>query len=149
MKILLIYMSVHHGNTEKVAEVMANVLDTDLEQMGSLSLESRDPCQITSTCTVFAESEMVSLRAEGKKREDLILGIIRAASSRVVTMGRAIHFRKEVVFTGGVAKNLGMKKAIEEQIGLGVLVPQDPQLTGALGAALMAEVEATSLRHES
>ena len=122
-------------------EVMAHALGIRLEEMGAVSLSSKSPCPISSTCTVFAESEVVSLRAEGRTIEDLIAGIHKAIATRVVIMGSGLRFEKEIVFTGGVAKNHGVKRALEETIGIELLVPEEPQITGALGAALGAETQ--------
>lgn len=133
------------AGTGRFLEVMAGVLDLELEELGAISLTSKNPCHISSTCTIFAESEMVSLRAEGKSREDLVAGIHKAVASRVVVMGSHIKFKKETVFTGGVAKNIGVKKVLEEMIGFDILVPEEPQIIGALGAALVAKAEFTKL----
>jgi len=129
------------AGTGRFLEVMAQVLGVTIEEMGPIALTSKNPCQISSTCTIFAESEMVSLRAEGKSREDLIAGIVRAVSSRVAVMGKTVGFKRDVVFTGGVAKNVGVKKALEEEIKMEIIVPEEPQTMGALGAALLAKVE--------
>jgi len=122
-------------------EVMAQALGIKLEEMGPISLAATTSCHISSTCTVFAESEIVSLRAEGKSTESLIAGIHKAIATRIVIMGSGIKFEKEIVFTGGVAKNQGVKRALEETIGTELLIPEEPQITGALGAALRAEAE--------
>jgi (R)-2-hydroxyacyl-CoA dehydratese activating ATPase len=132
------------AGTGRFIEVMAQVLGVKLEQMGPLSLTSQHVCNISSTCTVFAETEVVSLRAQGKAVEDLIAGIHRAIASRVVIMSSGIKLEKETVFTGGVAKNTGVQKALEEIGHLKCIVPSDPQITGALGAALIAQHELRS-----
>ncbi len=129
------------AGTGRFLEVMAGVLGLAIEGMGPISLTSKEPCSISSTCTIFAETEMVSLRAEGRIREDLVAGIHRAVASRVVVMGRTVGYREQVVFTGGVAKNIGVKDALEAGIGLPILVPEEPQIIGALGAALIARRE--------
>jgi predicted CoA-substrate-specific enzyme activase len=129
------------AGTGRFLEVMAQVLGVTIEELGPIALTSKNPCQISSTCTIFAESELVSLRAEGKSREDLIAGIVRAVSSRVAVMGKTVGFRRDVVFTGGVAKNIGVKKALEEEIKMEIVVPEEPQIMGALGAALLAKAE--------
>ena len=126
------------AGTGRFLEVMAGVLDLGIEEMGPTSLTSYEPCTISSTCTIFAETEMVSLRAEGRKREDLVAGIHRAVASRVVIMGRAVGYREQVVFTGGVAKNAGVEHFLRAEIGLPIMVPEEPQIIGALGAALIA-----------
>jgi len=129
------------AGTGRFLEVMAQVLGVTIEELGPVALTSKNPCQISSTCTIFAESEMVSLRAEGKPREDLIAGIVRAVSSRVVVMGKTVGFRRDIVFTGGVAKNIGVKEALEEEINMEIIVPEEPQTMGALGAVLLAKAE--------
>jgi activator of 2-hydroxyglutaryl-CoA dehydratase len=109
--------------------------------MGPVALQSSDPSQISSTCTVFAETEVVSLRAQGKSREDLIGGIHKAAVSRIMAMGKMLGYEKEVILTGGVAKNIGVKKFFEDEFKFEIIVPAEPQITGAVGAALLAENE--------
>jgi len=129
------------AGTGRFLEVMAGVLGLDIEEMGPVSLTSREPCLISSTCTIFAETEMVSLRAEGRPREDLVAGIHRAVASRVAVMGRTVGYKEQVVFTGGVAKNIGVRDALEAGIGLSIIIPDEPQIIGALGAALLAANE--------
>ncbi|MBN1190910.1 MAG: 2-hydroxyglutaryl-CoA dehydratase [Dehalococcoidales bacterium] len=129
------------AGTGRFLEVMAHVLGLKLEEMGPMSLTSRNLCNISSTCTVFAETEVVSLRAQGKAVEDLIAGIHRAIASRVIIMGSGIRLEKETIFTGGVAKNTGVRKALEELGNIKCIIPPEPQITGALGAALLAQSE--------
>jgi len=126
------------AGTGRFIEVMANVLEVPLSDMGKVSLTSGKPSQISSTCTVFAESEVVSLRARGEPCENLIAGIHKGIASRIITMGRSVGFSKEVAFTGGVAKNVGVKQFLEIGIGLQIIIPEEPQIIGALGAALLA-----------
>ncbi len=130
------------AGTGRFLEVMADVLGLEINEMGTVSLTSSDPCHISSTCTIFAETEMVSLRADGRTREDLVAGIHRAVASRVVIMGRTVGYRPEVVFTGGVAKNAGVVHFVEAEVGFPVRIPEEPQIMGALGAALIAQAEA-------
>jgi predicted CoA-substrate-specific enzyme activase len=129
------------AGTGRFLEVMARVLEVDIDQMGPMSLLGEEPCRIGSTCTVFAETEMVSLRSEGKSSENILAGIHKAMAHRISIMGKSVGFRKEAVFTGGVARNVGMKKALEDEIGLEILLPQEPQIMGALGAAILARAE--------
>jgi predicted CoA-substrate-specific enzyme activase len=129
------------AGTGRFFEVMAGVLQLDIGEMGPMSLKSEKPSRISSTCTVFAETEMVSLRAQGERREDIVAGIHKAAASRIVFMGRSAGFRKEVMLSGGVSKNRGIKKFLEDKIGMGIIIPEEPQIVGALGAALLADVE--------
>ena len=137
------------AGTGRFLEVMACVLGIDLQEMGRLSLTSKNPCIISSTCTVFAETEVISLRAQGKPVEDLIAGIHKSVISRIMTLGACIKFEDALVFTGGVAKNVGVREALEEASGMEVLVPEEPQITGALGAALSALSEISRVTVET
>jgi (R)-2-hydroxyacyl-CoA dehydratese activating ATPase len=128
------------AGTGRFFEVMAGILGLNIQEMGSLALQSKNPCQISSTCTVFAETEVISLRAQGKSREDLIGGIHKAMVLRLMSMIKMIGLEKQVVFTGGVARNIGVRKNIEDEIKYKLLIPEDPQITAALGAALFAEM---------
>lgn len=130
------------AGTGRFLEVMANVLNADIEAIGGISLESSDPCRISNTCTVFAESEMVTLRSEGRNREDILAGIHAAMAHRIAIMGSSVGFKEQIVFTGGVAKNKGMKKALENRIGKRIRIPEYPQIIGALGAAIIAQEKA-------
>ncbi|NHI90921.1 MAG: 2-hydroxyglutaryl-CoA dehydratase [Candidatus Lokiarchaeota archaeon] len=126
------------AGTGRFIEVMAKALETPLEEMGKKSLSSKNPSQISSMCTVFAESEVISLFAKGEKKEDIIAGIHKSIAKRVVGMAKRISVREKVAFCGGVAKNDGVHKAIEDELKLKVLVPEEPQINGAIGAAILA-----------
>jgi (R)-2-hydroxyacyl-CoA dehydratese activating ATPase len=127
------------AGTGRFIEVMANTLGLDLNEMGPLSMKSNQPTVISSTCTVFAETEIVSLRAQGKSEADLVAGIHRAIADRIETMVSQLGIVGKVGFIGGVAKNSGMKSALEHKMGVEILVPQDPQIVVATGAAIIAE----------
>jgi predicted CoA-substrate-specific enzyme activase len=130
------------AGTGRFLEVMASVLEVDsVAEMGPLALQSKKPCVISSTCTVFAETEVVVLRADGEERKDLIAGVHKAVSARVAAMASNLTIKPDAVFTGGVAKNIGVKKFLEEELGIEFLVPDEPQIIGALGAALIAQTE--------
>jgi predicted CoA-substrate-specific enzyme activase len=130
------------AGTGRFLEVMAHILQVkSMDEMGPLALRSRDPCPISSTCTVFAETEVVVLRARGRDRKDLIAGVHKAAASRVAAMAKSLTCKPDAVFTGGVAKNAGVKKYLEEEFRREFLVPVEPQITGALGAALIAQTQ--------
>ena len=120
---------------------MAEVLKLTIDEMGPEALKSAKPASINSTCTIFAESEMVSLRADRTPREDMVAGIHRAVSRRVAIMGRTIGYKDVIAFTGGVAKNVGIKHFLEETLKTEILVPAQPQIMGALGAALLADAK--------
>lgn len=126
------------AGTGRFLEVMARALGLSIEEFASISFAGRDPCRISSVCTVFAESEVVSLRAEKKRREDIIAGLHKSVASRVGSMAKHVGVRDLVVFTGGVAKNKAVLRALEEELGHKIAVPEEPQIMGALGAALIA-----------
>lgn len=131
------------AGTGRFLEVMARTLEVALEDLGKLSVSAGKTAKISSMCTVFAESEVVSLIAQGEKREAIIAGLHEAISKRITSMTKQVGLRREVVFTGGVAKNVGMQTSLEQVLGLKINIPVEPQIIGALGAALTAE-EGTS-----
>ena len=119
-------------------EVMARALELGIGEMASVSLVSDRPCRISSVCTVFAESEVVSLRAEGRATKDIIAGIHKSIASRIAAMMSQVDRDEAMVLTGGVAKNRGVIKAMEDELKTSISIPENPQMTGALGAALIA-----------
>jgi len=129
------------AGTGRFLEVMAKVLGITVDEFGPIPLTSQKSIQISSMCTVFAETEMVALRADGEKREDLVAGIVSSVSRRVAMMGSSIGIIEPVVFTGGVANNIGVRIALEKLTDCKIIVPNEPQIVGALGAALFAESE--------
>jgi len=126
------------AGTGKFLELTAKALDLALEELGQLSMQSRDRVRISSMCTVFAESEVVSLIAEGKRVEDIVAGLHRAIAYRTAALVRRVKGQPKFVMTGGVAKNQGVVAALEEILGDKVFIPPEPQIVGALGAALLA-----------
>jgi activator of 2-hydroxyglutaryl-CoA dehydratase len=90
-------------------------------------------------CTVFAESEVISLRARGIAKEDIAAGLIASVAQRVIVMAKRMALTDHIAFVGGVAKNEGMKVALEKELGVTLFVPFEPQITGALGAARSAQ----------
>ena len=126
------------AGTGRFLEVMAKALELGVDELGSISLESKNPCRISSVCTVFAESEVVFLRAEGRARENIIAGIHKSIASRIGAMMSQIGREEVMVLTGGVAKNRGVIKALEDELKITMSIPENPQVTGALGAALIA-----------
>ncbi|HTY81720.1 MAG TPA: acyl-CoA dehydratase activase [Dehalococcoidales bacterium] len=127
------------AGTGRFLEVMAHALEIDLDQLGPVSLKHKKPVVISSMCTVFAESEVVSLIAEGCAREDILNGLHQAIAARVVGMAQGLKLQKTVMLGGGVAKNVGVVKALEDRLKARVKVPQEPQILAALGAALCAQ----------
>lgn len=130
------------AGTGRFLEVIAMVLKLKLADLGEISFKSRNACKISSVCTIFAESEVVSLRAEGKLTEDIVAGVHRSVARRVVSMGSRVGYQSPIVFSGGVAKNSGVRRAMEQELGLEVIVPPEPQIVGAVGAALIAARQA-------
>ncbi len=126
------------AGTGRFLEVMARALEIDLADMGDLSLKSKTKVEVSSMCTVFAETEVVSLIADSCNKVDIIAGIHRSIARRVGTMAENIGIRQRVMMTGGVAKNTGVVRAMEEKLGTAILVPDEPQIVGALGAAIFA-----------
>jgi predicted CoA-substrate-specific enzyme activase len=126
------------AGTGRFLEVIARALELDLEEMGPSALRARRAADISSTCTVFAESEVVTLVAEGVPREEIVAGICRSIAKRVGGMARRVGVEPPVAFAGGVAKNVGVVRALEEVLGEALIVPEEPQIVGALGAALVA-----------
>jgi predicted CoA-substrate-specific enzyme activase len=126
------------AGTGRFLEVMARTLEMDLEQMGARSLLASRSLPISSTCTVFAESEVISLIASGAAPDDIAWGVHLAISERIAALAERIGIVTPAVMTGGVAKNPAARKALEDRFRTRFLVPEDPQLAGALGAALLA-----------
>ncbi len=121
-------------------EVVARRLALAPEELGEAGRRSAKPAAISSMCVVFAETEIIGLLAEGAAAEDIVAGVQKAVAERVATMaGRALE--GPVAFTGGVAMIPGMAEALGGVLGTPVIVPDEPQMTGALGAALIASRE--------
>ena len=127
------------AGTGRFLEVMAAKLRVPLDEMGDLSLHAKGEVQISSVCTVFAESEVVSLVARNHPREEILRGLHRAIVSRVWSMVKSIGVNGEVTMTGGVAKNSGVVVLMEERLGKPIHIHSEPQIIGALGAALLAK----------
>ncbi|MFP3880050.1 MAG: acyl-CoA dehydratase activase, partial [Dehalococcoidia bacterium] len=125
------------AGTGRFLEVTAEELGVNLEDMGKLSLEAKDRVEISSTCTVFAAQEVVARLSEGAPLADIIAGLHWATATRIYRMVRRLKIEREVVLTGGGAKNIGLVKALEAKLGFPVVVPAEPLLTGAIGAALL------------
>jgi predicted CoA-substrate-specific enzyme activase len=127
------------AGTGRFIELTADALGVSLEEMGSLALKGTNPAQISNLCTVFAVQEVVSRLAEGVPLNDLIAGILESLASRISRMANRLRITKEVVITGGGAKNAGLVKALSDKLGYDVVIPPEPLLTGALGAALLGK----------
>jgi (R)-2-hydroxyacyl-CoA dehydratese activating ATPase len=126
------------AGTGRFLEVMARALEVDLEDFGSLSLKAQFPAKISSLCTVFAESEVISLISKGEYRENIMAGIHESIASRVSALAKRVGITEKVVMTGGVAKNIGVVKALEAKLGTVITIAPIPQENGAIGAAILA-----------
>jgi len=126
------------AGTGRFLEVMANALRLRLEDIGELALQSTSPANVSSTCTVFAESEIVSLSAQSCQKADIVAGMHEAIGRRVSGMVRSVGLRERIAMTGGVAKNVGAVAVLGRILETTLLVPSDPQIIGALGAARLA-----------
>jgi len=113
-------------------------LETPLSELGSLALKSQNPVRITTTCTVFAESEIISHLAKGMLPEDVLMGVHQAITSRCVSLARRVGIESEVTFTGGVSRNAAIVKLLEQAAGTKINVSPDAHFCGALGAALFS-----------
>lgn len=125
------------AGTGRFLENMARVLELSLEEMAQLAFKANESLKISSTCTVFAESEVVSLIHQGKDRNSIIKGLFDAIVSRVIPLASRVGIEREVTLTGGVAMNRGIVEAVKRAIGFDVNLPENPQIVGALGAAII------------
>ncbi len=116
----------------------AEVLDLSLDDIGEISLKSQNPVRVSTVCAVFVESDVMAYLAQGRKVDDILAGLHSAIASRTVSLVRRVGIEEEVTFTGGVSRNVGMVRALEEKLGMKVNVSPDSHFMGALGAALFA-----------
>jgi len=130
-------------------QLIARVLQVDISEIGALSLKSKRPTTFSTNCAVFAESEAISRIAEGALKEDILAGIHKALAAKILAMAERAGIEQDFVIAGGGAKDVGLVKSIEEEIGMTILVPPEPQIVAALGACLMVREGSTSNRRES
>ena len=135
------------AGTGRFLEVMSRALQVPLSDMGEYFLKSKAPCDITSVCTVFAESEIISLSSQGHPKEDIIAGLCESISRRMVSLLGSIPIQPKIMMTGGVAKNKGVVKALEHLLSAEIVVPPEPQIVGAIGAGLFALEEVVKVAH--
>ena len=128
------------AGTGKFMEVIAQILEKTIDQVGPLSLDASQPCDINSTCVVFAQSEVISLIARKYDRRDILAGMHQSMARRIVKMMKKNEKRGDILMTGGGALNIGLRKAFEEELMEDVCVAQHPQFNGAIGAALIASI---------
>lgn len=116
----------------------AEVLGLTLDEIGEISLKGTKPIRLTSVCTVFVESDILSHLAQNQKVENILAGVHEAIASRTIGLVRRVGIDPEVTFTGGVARNIGMVKALEAKLGMELNISPEAHYCGALGAALFA-----------
>lgn len=126
------------AGTGRFMEVMAEALGVPLEEIGERSLEAERVIKISSTCAVFARHEVLSYRRKGLPLEDILAGLHEAVANRVFGLLRKVGIEEDFVVTGGIAYNIGVVRRVERLVGVRALISNDPQLTGALGAAILA-----------
>jgi predicted CoA-substrate-specific enzyme activase len=124
------------AGTGRFLEIMAGAMNYRIEDFGGAALQAKGACKISNMCTVFAESEVISLLNNGARREEVALGIHQSITKRALTMLGRLPAFGSLVFAGGVAHNDCIKNLLEEGLKVPVLVPDEPQIVGALGAAL-------------
>ncbi|MCJ7669647.1 MAG: acyl-CoA dehydratase activase [Dehalococcoidia bacterium] len=127
------------AGTGRFLEVTAATLGIRLEDMGDIALRATKKIPISSLCTIFAQQEVVALLSRGEKLENILAGLHDALASRIAALARRLGIEPDLVLTGGVAKNTGMVRAMKESLGCEIFVPEEPLLTGALGAAILAK----------
>jgi len=126
------------AGTGRFLDVMARVLDLNVDDLGRISATAQTAVAISSTCAVFAESEVISRLASNEKLENIVAGIHRSVAKKVVNLALRIGISPEVALSGGVSKNQGVVKALEDELNMPIRTHQDGQLAGAIGAALFA-----------
>lgn len=124
------------AGTGRFLQVIANAVGVDVSELAGLS-DGQNPIPINSMCTVFAESEVIGLLAEGKTKGAIVAGIHLSIARRIANMAKRLGPADKVTFTGGVAKNDGVRLSLQKELGVPVFVPGDCQITGAIGAALI------------
>ncbi|MGB7620755.1 MAG: acyl-CoA dehydratase activase [Terriglobia bacterium] len=126
------------AGTGRFLGAAASALEIPLEQLGPIALRAERPVRISTTCTVFAESEVLSWLGKGKKTEDILLGVHQSIAARSIGLLRRVGIEDQITFTGGVARNIGMIEALQNGLGHRLNVSEDSHFMGALGAALFA-----------
>ena len=127
------------AGTGRFLELIAQSLGINLDDFGNLSLQSTNQVSISSVCTVFARKEVIHRISEGVAIKDILAGVHDSIAVRVTRLVERLNIDSDVAFIGGVANNIGVVKALEKNIGCRVFVPEEPMLTGAIGAALLGK----------
>lgn len=127
----------------------AEVLGLSLNEIGEISLRGTQPIRLTSVCTVFVESDILGYVAQRKKIEDILAGVHQAIAARTIGLVRRVGMEPEITFTGGVTRNIGMVRALEQKLGVPLNVSPEAHFMGALGAALFALDQVLAARREA
>ena len=133
------------AGTGRFLEVMAQALEVELSELADLSDKAQNIVSISTMCTVFAESEVVSLIAQGLPREDIARGLHQSIADRTTGLINRVGLEEAVMITGGVAKNGAVVRALNEKLNTTIIIPPEPQIAGALGAAILAQEELDKL----
>ena len=126
------------AGTGRFLEMIARSLEVDVDELGPIALQSKEDIEITSMCSVFAESEVISLIANNREKTDIANGICRAVANKSYSLLKRVGLEAEFMMTGGVAKNAGVVRAVEEKLGKKLYICPEPEIVGAAGAALYA-----------
>jgi activator of 2-hydroxyglutaryl-CoA dehydratase len=119
-------------------ETVAEMMQVPLSEMGPLSLDSTQKVVLTNTCAVFAESEIVAEVHRGTPKADILAGVHASIAARIAAVTKRTRIAAELIFTGGVARNIGVVRALQKQLERDIQIPENPDIVGALGAAILA-----------
>jgi len=134
------------GGSGRFLDIIANVLQVDLRDIGAIALRSRNPVVFTTGCAVFGESEAISRVAEGIPREDILAGVLQALTERIAAFVDRVGLEEPCAICGGGALNAALVYRIEEKLRISLRIPPQPQIINALGAAVIAEEQVTPVR---
>jgi predicted CoA-substrate-specific enzyme activase len=134
------------GGSARILQIIAKVLRVRLEEIGELSLRSKKRVDFNTGCAVFSETEAISRIAEGATKEDLLAGIHRALAAQIHSLAERVGIEKEFALVGGGARDKGLVQAVEEITGFDLVVPEEPHMTAALGAAVIGMGKVSSSR---
>jgi predicted CoA-substrate-specific enzyme activase len=133
------------AGTGHFLEVMSKTLEVSLEELGRLSRDARKPAVMSNRCTIYVETEVIHYLQQGVPKKEVAAGINKAMAERVLALARRVKPERKIMITGGVAKNVGVRAALEDMLAEKILMPAiDPQLIGAYGAAMLARKEASA-----
>jgi (R)-2-hydroxyacyl-CoA dehydratese activating ATPase len=130
----------------RLLQVLARILQVNMEDIGPISLKATNPSNFSTSCTVFLETEVITRISQGDKPEDILAGIHRSIADKISGMSRGVTLQTDMVVIGGGALDIGLVKAIEEKLQVKVLVPENPRIMAALGAAVIAREQQAESR---